>query len=102
MPAARRARAKYTMFSANRPAAFSGMFALGTRGRSLMLLLRRPQLRAHLVEHFLGLGAFEARDVVLIFEQHAERVGDGRGIERHHVKFGERARPIESLGDARR
>src|SRR5215813_4346056 len=40
--------------------------------------LRRAQLGAYLVEHLLHLGALEAGDVVLIFEQHAERVGNGR------------------------
>ena len=60
------------------------------------------QLRAHLVDQLLRLGAFEARDVVLILEQHAERVGDGRRIERDHVELGQRRRPVERLGDAGR
>ena len=50
----------------------------------------------------LGLAAFDARDVVLIFQQHAERVGHGRRIERDRVELGQRGRPVERLGDAGR
>src|SRR5262249_54224440 len=50
-------------------------------------LLRRSQLRLHLVQKLLDLRAFELGDVVLVFEQHTERVGDGRRIERDHVEF---------------
>jgi len=39
--------------------------------------LRRPQLSAHLVDQLLHLAAFDPRDVVLILEQYAERVGGG-------------------------
>src|SRR5579871_6012590 len=62
--------------------------------------LRGAQLRAHLLDQLLGGTAFEPRDVVLVLEQHAERVGDGGRIERDRVELGERARPVESLGDA--
>src|SRR3954471_16407118 len=62
--------------------------------------LRRAQLGLHLIEQLLDLAAFEPRDVVLILQQHAERVGHGRRIERHGVEFGQRCRPVERLGDA--
>src|SRR5487761_1606328 len=69
-------------------------------GSLAALSLRRAQFRLHLVEQFLDLGAFELGDVILIFEQHAERVGDSSRIERHHIEFSQRAGPIERFGDA--
>src|SRR5262245_25749584 len=118
MPAARNARAKWTMFSASRPASPSRPFpsplpegwagegrreggesgVIGDGGPSL----RRAQLGVHLVDQLLGLAAFDAGDVVLVLEQHAERVGDRGGVERHCVELAERRGPIERLGDARR
>ena len=72
MPAARSARAKYTMFSASR---------LGSRQAGLRLprprpppSLRRPQFSAQAVDQLLRLRALDAGDVVLVLEQHAERV----------------------------
>src|SRR5712692_4194062 len=56
-------------------------------GGGIRLLLRRAQLGPHAVEQFLRLGAFEPGDVILIFEEHAERVGHRRRIERHHVEL---------------
>src|SRR5690348_10456187 len=48
-------------------------------------LLRRPQLRLHLVEQRLDLAVVEAGDVVLIFQKHAERVRHRRRVERDGV-----------------
>src|SRR5262249_22375482 len=69
---------------------------------SVARLLRRAELRAHLVDELLRLCPFNARDIVLIFEQHAKRVGNGQGIERRDVELGERGSPVERLGDAGR
>src|SRR5215471_12708512 len=63
---------------------------------------RRPQLRAQTVDQLLRLGAFDAGDIVLVLEQHAERVRYRRGVERDRVEFGERACPVERLGNAGR
>src|SRR6185312_17034069 len=106
IPAARSARAKYNTFSARRPVGWfsllversAGIMTLPARGR----LLGRPQLRFHLVEQLLDLGAFQPRDIVLIFEQHTERVGNGGRIERDDVELGQRAGPIQRFGDTRR
>ena len=54
--------------------------------------LRRSHLRMHRVEQFLRARPLDARDVVLILEQHAESVRHGRGIERHDIEFGQRRR----------
>ena len=55
-------------------------------------LFGRPQVRAHLIQQLLRLRAFDAGDVVLVLQQHAKRIGDGRGIERDCVELGERRR----------
>ena len=41
----------------------------------------------------LGLRAFDLGDVVLVFEQHAERVGDERRIERDRVELDQAPKP---------
>src|SRR5260221_8227778 len=46
-----------------------------------------------LFRSFLRARAFDARNVVLILQQHAERVRHGRGIERDDVELGESRRP---------
>src|SRR5262245_53207166 len=103
MPAARSARAKWTMFSASRPASPSMPWPFPLPGRSAGegrreegdsgviggASLRRAQLGVHLVDQLLGLAAFDAGDVVLVLEQHAKSVGDRRGVERHRVELGE-------------
>src|SRR5262245_31917068 len=116
MPAARSARAKWTMFSASRPASPSRPWPFPLPGRSAGegrreegesgviggASLRRAQLGVHLVDQLLGLAAFDAGDVVLVLQQHPEGVGGRRGVERDRVELGERRSPIERLGDARR
>src|SRR5262245_19088861 len=123
MPAARSARAKWTIFSASRPAACcasgpaaaaprtssaanTGRGASETAGCITFLperlrrpSLRRTQLRAHLVDELLHLAALDARDVVLVFEQYAECVRHGERIERRHVELCERGRPVDRLVD---
>src|SRR5271154_6085776 len=103
------------MFSARRPS-FSAIFGFHRssprkrgpsldsrlRGNERSWLLRRSQIRPHLVEQLFHLAAFEFGDVVLIFQQHAERVGDGGGIERDDVELRERRRPVERLGNTGR
>ena len=78
----------------------------GRRQRLMRLRLTQPSERSQLgalsPRSALRLRALDLRDVVLIFEQHAERIGDLRRIERDRVEFGERRRPVQGLGDARR
>src|ERR1700757_2511593 len=98
MPAARSARAKWTILSASREGA-------SVRVPSAIWPLRLlccADLRAHLIEQLLGLAALDARDVVLVFQQHAERIVDGRGIEGGGVELGQRGGPIKRLGNAGR
>ena len=64
--------------------------------------LRGPKLRLHLIKQVFDLRAFQTRDIVLIFEQYAERIRHRRRIECGDVELGERAGPVEGLGDARR
>src|SRR5690348_5194440 len=47
-------------------------------------------------------GALEPGDVVLILQQHAERIVDRLGIEGEGVEFDQRPHPVERLGNARR
>src|SRR5262245_29922966 len=81
---------------------FSASLPCGSWDRACIRSFRRSELHLDLVEQFLDLAAFKPGDVVLVLEQYAERVGYGRRIERHRVEFGERSRPIERLGNARR
>src|SRR5581483_1599797 len=93
-PTKGRSRPSSTGYGGRERACASGEVELQT------WLLRRPQLRLHLVEQRLDLGLVKPRDVVLIFQQRAERVRHRRRIERHHVELGERAGPVERLGNA--
>src|SRR5665213_1823889 len=63
--------------------------------------LRRAQIGPRLVKQRLYFAAVEPGDVVLIFQQRAERIGHRRWIERDHVQLSERAGPVQCLGDAR-
>jgi hypothetical protein len=76
------------------------IFSQPTLGRGHDLL-RRPQLRLHLVEQRLHFGPIEAGDVVLIFKQRTERVRNRCRIKRDDIEFGQRARPIKGLGNSR-
>src|SRR5206468_685506 len=59
-------------------------------------------VRLHLAQDFRRFRTLQALDVVLVLEQHAQRVVDGLGIEVERVEFGERGRPVDRLGHARR
>src|SRR5262249_15427165 len=65
-------------------------------------LLRRPQLGLHLVEERLHFGTIEPGDVILVFEQYAKRVRHGRRIKRDDIKLGQRASPVQCLGNTGR
>src|SRR5689334_15836431 len=99
MPAFRSVRAKKTMLSAMRP---SGFATLGADWNFSMALLRRRELGLHFLQDATAFAFCDPRDVVLVFQEHAKRVGDGFRIQRHLVKFRQRARPIDGLGYARR
>src|SRR5271165_3206282 len=49
--------------------------------------LQSTQFGPGLLDQSLRFGAFDLGDVVLIFEQHAERIGHLRRIERDRVEF---------------
>src|ERR1700722_15062907 len=105
IPASRRARAKWMMFCAKTPplAGSASKIALISRGStSLRSNLQPAKLGARLLDQRLRLCAFYLCDIVLIFQQHAERIGDLRRVERYRVELGQRGRPVERLGDARR
>src|SRR6187455_3107512 len=86
------------MFSARRPSGSFTAVISALMSRSL----RRAQLRLDLVEQLLDLAALEPRDVVLVFQEHAERIGHRGRIERDGVELAQGRRPVERLGDARR
>src|SRR3546814_4156059 len=54
-------------------------------------------LGVDLAENPACLAALNPLDVVLVFEQRAERVVDRLGIERHAVELRQRMRPIDRL-----
>src|SRR5690606_36885143 len=87
-PAARSTRAKCAMFSAIRPA------IAGASGR---MTLEDP-LGAQLLEDCRAGPGVDARDVVLVLEQLAERVGDRLRVERQRVERDERVGPVDGLG----
>ena len=111
-PASRRARAKWTMFCARTPPpcrlGFENPAWSNFRRICLALSLRAlsdlqpAKLGARLLDQRLRFRALDLGDVVLIFEQHAERVGDLRRIEGDRVEFGQRRRPVQRFGDAGR
>src|SRR5215472_5206567 len=82
------------------PGSSPGMTSARIRWCTTGISLRRPQLRLHLIEDVLDLGAFQPRDIVLIFKQHAKRVRHSGRIERGDIELGERAGPVQGFGDA--
>src|SRR6056297_3678534 len=96
-PARRRARAKWTTFSASLP---SVRGRSGGRSGGASCILLGGQLRLGLVKQPRGLGAGDFRDIVLILEQRAERIGDHLRGDRHRVERDQTARPVDRLGDA--
>src|SRR5258708_18622565 len=81
-PAARKVRAKNMRFSRRRP------------GIALAPFLRR-QLVLHLKQQIGRLAAADARDVVLVFEQHAQGIVDRLGIEGDLVELDQRLGPVD-------
>lgn len=71
------------------------------RASNAPILFRRRKLGLDLVEDAPAFALADAGDVVLILEQHADGVGDGFGVERKPVQFGQRTGPVDGLGDAR-
>ncbi len=61
----------------------------------------RTSRAAHFFEQPRCLATLHARDVVLVLQQHAERVLDHRGVEHQGVELHQSARPLDGLGDAR-
>jgi hypothetical protein len=53
-----------------------------------------------LVEDALGLGALEFLDVVLVFQDRAQRVGDDLGRQVDHVEREQAFGPVDGLGHA--
>src|SRR3546814_1036501 len=60
----------------------------------------RRDLGPDLVEDFRGFAALDAGDVVLVFQEDAERVVDGLRVEDERVELHQRLGPIDRLGDA--
>src|ERR1700735_1363919 len=105
MPASRRARAKWMTFCARTPP------LAGSASKIALILLGSISLRSDLQPAKLGAGFLDQRlrlctlylgNIVLIFQQDAQRIGDLRRVERHRIELGQRGRPVERLGDARR
>ena len=63
---------------------------------------RGADLVLDLVENALGFRAFHAHDVILVFEQHAQRVVDRLRIKRDAVELMQRRHPVERFGNPRR
>src|SRR5215217_6759869 len=56
----------------------------------------------HLAQDLGGFRALQALDVVLVLQQHTQRVVDGLGIEVERVQLRQSRRPVDRFGDARR
>ena len=93
-PALRRARAKWAMLSASLPS--SGI------GKSLkpVIVSDRAEFCTGFFEDAFGLGALQLGDVVLVFQQGAERVGDHLRGQLDRVQGDEAFGPVDGLGDA--
>src|SRR5689334_1084278 len=98
-PAARSALPKCMTFSSSRPPpglseGLAEAFMVFRRSA------RRSEFGAHLLEDPGRLAALNFRDVVLVLEQHAQRVVDCFRREREHVQLGKCMRPVDGLGNA--
>src|ERR1041385_4936483 len=97
-PAARSALPKCMRFSSNRP-----LPALSEGLVGALMAFRRSarggELGAHLIQYSGRLATLNLRDVVLIFEQHAQCVVDRFRRECEHIELGERMRPVDGLGN---
>src|SRR6185437_4103349 len=99
-PALRNTRAKCTTLSARRPAFASR--PMGSVIGSTSVLPdgggRRP---ADSFEDPRGLGTPDARDIVLVLQEDAERVIDGLLVERRAIEREQRAPPFDRFREAR-
>src|SRR6185437_11006039 len=105
IPAARSARAKPTTLSAINPAAGAVVELVICVSRTVVIsgAARKPLILAcRFLQHLLQRVALHSRDVVLVFQQRAERVADQLRRQRAGVEFGQRGSPVDRLGDARR
>src|SRR6516165_5496678 len=62
---------------------------------------RRRNFGLDLLQEPSGFAAVQPRDVVLVFEQHAEGVVDRMRRQLEHVELHQRLGPVDRLGDAR-
>src|ERR1700722_686630 len=92
-PAARNVRAKCIRLATSRPSCSE---SLATTSRPVR---RGSELGFDLIEQPRRLAALDARDVVLVFEQHAQRVVDRVGGQFEHVELHQRLGPVDGLGD---
>ena len=66
------------------------------------MLLRSGHLGLDFLQQAPAFALLDAGDVVLVLQNHADRVGDRLGIERDLVEFRQGARPVDRLGNAGR
>src|SRR5260221_12822365 len=90
-PAARSVRAKYIRLARRWPDINGDPTSIAGRG----------ELRLDLGEQAQRLAALDLPDVVLVFQQHAERVVDRVRGQRQHVELHQGLSPVDRLGDAR-
>src|SRR5512143_2595433 len=103
-PAARNARAKPTTLSANCSVCSGARWLMAMvvsipssfRGATNLVLARR------VLQHLLQGVALHPRDIVLVLQERAQRVADHLRGQRAGIELGERGRPVDGLGHARR
>src|SRR5690348_6905383 len=97
IPAARKVRAKCIRLATSRPSGFSEAAAcIGL----LLLAGGGGDFGLDLFEQFRRLAALDARDVVLVFEEDAQRVVDRLRCQFERVQLHQRLGPVDRLGDA--
>src|SRR5258708_19361205 len=92
-PAARSVRAKCIRLARRWPSADAGCAIARSRRR------RRRELGLDLVEEAQRLAALDLGDVVLVFEEDAERVVDRLGRQRQAVELHQPLGPVDLLAD---
>src|SRR4051812_29434285 len=95
-PATRSARAKCMRFAVKAPVPSSE--AVVTSAAIVSPL--GCELLLDFAQDARCLGTTDLGDIVLIFEQGAERIVDRRRIERHAVELDQRLRPVDRLSHA--
>src|SRR5690242_5094793 len=91
-PAARSVRAKNIRFSTRRP--WKAGVSLAVMGAHSCPSLGGGDLGLHLVKQRGSLAAADLRDIVLVFQQHADGVIDRLGIEGDTIELDQRFRPV--------